>query len=73
MNSIRLDIEGLEATETQHRVKNQLSALNGVYNVKCSEGQTYVDLNHDEEISQPEIRNHLKNNGYKIREVENLW
>lgn len=69
MNSIRLNIEGLEQPETQDRVKNQLEGIVGIQDVCLSEGQTYVDVNYDEQTSDVEIHNHLQNNGYKIIDI----
>lgn len=69
MNSIRLSIEGLELNETQDRVKNQLDSIVGVQNIYLSSGQTYLDLDYDDQTSDKEISNHLQNNGYKVIEV----
>lgn len=69
MDSIRLIIEGLEQPETQDRVKNQLEGMIGIQEVCLSEGQTYVDVNYDEQTSAVEINNHLQNNGYKIEDI----
>ncbi len=70
MNSIRISIEGLQENETQDRVRNQLEGVIGVQDVFLSEGQTYVDINYDEQTSVPEIHNHLQNNGYKVMDIE---
>lgn len=68
MNHTRFNINGLEQPETQERVKNQLENIIGVKEVCISEGQNYVDINYDEQISEVEINNHLQNNGYKIKD-----
>ncbi len=68
-NNVRLNIEGLEFEETQDRVKNQLEGLIGVNKVDMSAGQTYVDINHDEQTTVSEISTHLQNNGYKVTEI----
>ncbi|MDF2821417.1 MAG: hypothetical protein K0R15_1858 [Clostridiales bacterium] len=70
MNSIRLIIDGLEQNETQDRVKNQLEGIIGVNEVCMSAGQTYVDVNYDDQTSRNEINNHLQNNGYKVIDVD---
>lgn len=69
MNSIRLNIEGLEQNETQDRVKTQLESIIGVQNVYLSSGQMYLDVDYDEQTSDKEINNHLQNNGYKVIEI----
>jgi copper chaperone CopZ len=69
MNSIRLNIEGLEQEETQDKVRNQLENIIGVQDVCLSAGQTYVDINYDEHTSDAEINNHLQNNGYKVVDI----
>lgn len=69
LNNVRLNIEGLEFEETQNRVKNQLEELVGVQKVDMSAGQTYVDINHDEQTTVSEISSHLQNNGYKVTEI----
>lgn len=69
MNSIRLNIEGLQQNETQDKVRNQLEGIIGVQDVCLSSGQTYVDVNYDEQTSDVEINNHLQNNGYKITDI----
>jgi cation transport ATPase len=66
MNIIRLNIEGLEQNETQDRVKSQLESIIGVQNVYLSSGQTYLEVDYDEQTSDKEINNHLQNNGYKV-------
>lgn len=66
MESRRFIIDGLEQVETQDKVRNQLENIIGVQDVRLSEGQTYVDVNYDEQTSDVEIGNHLQNNGYKI-------
>lgn len=66
LNSIRINIEGLEQILTQDKVKNQLESIIGVDKVCMSAGQTYVDLDYDEQTSDSDIINHLQNNGYKI-------
>lgn len=66
MKSIRLNIQGLQENEIQDKVKNQLEGLIGVHDVCLSEGQTYVDINYDEQTSDAEINSHLQNNGYKV-------
>lgn len=66
MNHTRFNINGLEQPETQDRVRNQLENIIGVKEVCLSEGQNYVDINYDEQISEAEINNHLQNNGYKV-------
>jgi copper chaperone CopZ len=70
MNSIRFIIDGLEQNETQERVKNQLEGIIGVNEVCMSTGQTYVDVNYDDQTSRNEINNHLQNNGYKVIDVD---
>lgn len=69
INNVRLNIEGLEFEETQSRIKNQLEGMIGVQKVDMSAGQTYVDINHDEQTSVTEINNHLQNNGYKVTDI----
>jgi len=69
INNVRFNIEGLEFDETQNRVKNQLEGLIGVHKVDMSAGQTYVDIDHDEQTTVSEISTHLQNNGYKIKEI----
>lgn len=69
LNNVRLNIEGLGFEETQNRVKNQLEGLVGVQKVDMSAGQTYVDINHDEQTTVSEISSHLQNNGYKVTEI----
>lgn len=69
MNSIRLNIEGLEQNETQDRVKNQLENIIGIQNVYLSSGQTFLELDYDDQTSDKEINNHLQNNGYKVTEI----
>lgn len=66
MNIIRLNIEGLEQNETQDRVKSQLESIIGVQNVYLSSGQTYLEVDYDDQTSDKEINNHLQNNGYKV-------
>ena len=72
MNSIRLTIEGLEQNETQDRVKNQLDSIVGVQNIYLSSGQTYLDVDYDDQTSDKEINNHLQNNGYKVVEITSI-
>ncbi len=69
MDSIRITIEGLEQPETQEKVKNQLEGIVGIQDVALSEGQTYLDVNYDDQTSVAEINNHLQNNGYKIVDI----
>lgn len=70
MNNVRLNIEGLRDPETQDRVRNQLEGIVGVQKVHLSTGQNYVDINYDDQTSAAEINNHLQNNGYKVKDVE---
>ena len=70
MESIRINIEGLQFSETQDRVKDQIEGMIGVTNVKMSEGQDYVDVDFNDQTSVLEIRNHLQNNGYKILDFD---
>lgn len=70
MESIRINIEGLQFGETQDRVKDQIEGMIGVTNVKMSEGQDYVDVDYNDQTSVQEIRNHLQNNGYKILDFD---
>lgn len=69
MNSVRLNIEGLNDDETQDRVKNQLEGIIGVQKVMLSAGQDYVDINYDDQTSSEELNNHLQNNGYKVVDI----
>ncbi|PKM94399.1 MAG: hypothetical protein CVU84_10025 [Firmicutes bacterium HGW-Firmicutes-1] len=69
MQSIRLNIEGLEQKETQVKVINQLEGMRGVQDIYLSEDETFLDVNFDEETSDAEINNHLQNNGYKINKL----
>lgn len=69
MNSVRLNIEGLNDDETQDRVKNQLEGIIGVQKVMLSAGQDYVDINYDDQTSSAELNNHLQNNGYKVVDI----
>lgn len=68
--NVRMNIEGLEFNETQDKVRNQLEGIVGVENVSLSEGQNYVDIIYDEQTSTAEIDSHLKNNGYKVIDIE---
>ena len=70
MKSIRINIAGLEQMETQDKVRDQLESVIGVKNVGMSAGQTYVDVDYDEQTSDIELNNHLQNNGYKIMDIE---
>lgn len=70
MNTIRLTIEGLEQNETQDKVKDQLEGIIGVQNVILSSGQTYLDVEYDDQTSEAEIRNHMQNNGYKVVDID---
>lgn len=70
MQSIRINIEGLQFNETQDRVKDQIEGMIGVARAKVSEGQDYVDVDYDDQTSVHEIRNHLQNNGYKILDFD---
>lgn len=70
MNSIRLNIEGLQENETQDRVRNQLEGIIGVKEVSLSAGQDYVDIGYDDQTSAAEINNHLQNNGYKVTDTD---
>lgn len=70
MNSIRINIEGLQEPETQDRVRYQLEGVIGVQDVFTSEGQTYLDIKFDEQTSVAEINSHLQNNGYKVTHIE---
>jgi len=72
MNFIRINIEGLQQEETQDKVRDQLEGLIGVQDVYLSAGQTYVDINYDEQTSDVEINNHLQNNGYKIMDINKV-
>jgi copper chaperone CopZ len=69
MNSVRLNIEGLEENETQGRVKDQLEGIIGVKGVFVSSGQDYVDIKYNDETTIAEINSHLKNNGYKVMDI----
>ena len=69
MESVRLNIEGLQDDETQDKVRNQLEGIVGVKGVSLSAGQNYVDINYDEQTSSQEINNHLQNNGYKVTDI----
>lgn len=69
MNSIRLSIDGLEFSETQDKVRNQLKDMIGVTEVSLSEGQDYMDIQYDGQVSVSEINNHLQNNGYKVTNI----
>lgn len=66
MNSIRLNIEGLQEKETQDKVRNQLEGMIGVQELSLSIDETCFEVNYDEHTSEAEIYNHLQNNGYKI-------
>lgn len=70
MDTIRLTIEGLEHNETQEKVKEQLEGVIGVQNVILSSGQTYLDVEFDDQTSEAELRNHLQNNGYKVVDID---
>lgn len=69
MNTIRLTIDELEQNETQDKVKDQLEGIIGVQNVVLSAGQTYLDVEYDDQTSDMEIKNHLQNNGYKVMDI----
>lgn len=69
MESIRLNISGLEDNETQDKVKNQLEGIVGVNKIDLSSGQDYVDIQFDDQTSVQEINSHLQNNGYKIMDI----
>jgi hypothetical protein len=68
--NVRMNIDGLEFNETQVKVRDQLEGMIGVQDVFLSEGQNYVDITYDEQTSAAEIDSHLKNNGYKVIDVE---
>ena len=70
MKNARISIEGLQQIETQDKVRDQLESIVGVKSVGLSAGQTYVDVDYDEQTSDIEINNHLQNNGYKIMDIE---
>jgi len=70
MKSIRINIAGLEQMETQDKVRDQLESVIGVQNVGMSAGQTYVDVDYDDQTSDIDLNNHLQNNGYKIMDIE---
>jgi len=70
MKSMRISIDGLEQMETQDKVRDQLESVIGVQNVGMSAGQTYVDVDYDEQTSDIELNNHLQNNGYKIISIK---
>ena len=70
MKSIRINIAGLEQMETQDKVRDQLESVIGVLNVGMSAGQTYADVDYDDQTSDIELNNHLQNNGYKIMDIE---
>ena len=70
MKSERIIIEGLQQMETQDKVRDQLESVIGVKNVGMSAGQTYVDVDYDEQTSDIELNNHLQNNGYKIISIK---
>jgi copper chaperone CopZ len=72
MNSIRLNIEGLQENETQDKVKNQLESIVGVQNVDLSAGQTYLEVSYDDQTSDKEINSHLQNNGYKVMDMMHI-
>jgi len=56
--------------ETQDKVRDQLESVIGVLNVGMSAGQTYADVDYDDQTSDIELNNHLQNNGYKIMDIE---
>ena len=70
MNSVRISIDGLQQSETQEKVREQLESVIGVQSVCLSAGQTYVDVDYDEQTSDIALNNHLQNNGYKIMDSE---
>ena len=70
MKSIRINIAGLEQMETQDKVRDQLESVIGVQNVGMSAGQTYLDVDYDDQTSDIDLNNHLQNNGYKIMDIE---
>ena len=70
MKSVRICIDGLQQMETQDKVRDQLESVIGVKNVGMSAGQTYVDVDYDDQTSDIELNNHLQNNGYKITDIE---
>lgn len=67
MKSVRLNIDGLEEKETQGKVVHQLEGIIGVQDVCLSMDETFLEVAYDEATSEPEIINHLQNNGYKIK------
>lgn len=69
MKSVRLNIDGLQLSETQDKVRDQLEAIVGVQEVCMSAGKDCVEVNYDEQTSDIEINNHLQNNGYKVTDI----
>lgn len=67
MKSVRLNIDGLEEKQTQVKVVNQLEGIIGVQDVSLSMDESFLEVAYDDETSEPEIINHLQNNGYKIK------
>jgi len=70
MKSVRISIDGLQQMETQDKVRDQLESVIGVQSVDMSAGQTYVDVDYDDQTSDIELHNHLQNNGYKITDIK---
>lgn len=72
MYYMRVNIDGLEYPETQERVKDQLDGIIGVNNVSLSAGKDYLEVSYDDQTSEAEINSHLKNNGYKVTDLDQL-
>lgn len=67
MKHISLDIEGLEEKETLNKVRHQIKGIVGVKDAYLNTIETLLKVSYDERTSEAEIKNHLQNNGYKVK------
>lgn len=67
MKNLNLNIEGLEEKETLKKVRRQLSGIIGVKDTYINDSDESLKISYDDRTSEAEIRNHLQNNGYKVK------
>lgn len=66
MKNFKFNLEGIQYTDSQNKVKNQLQRLNGVQDISMDIDHKLVNVTYDWPATEIEIKDCLENNGFKV-------
>lgn len=66
MKNLILNLEGLQYTETQNKVKKQLEKINGVENISMDNKNKSVQVSYNWPATDTEIKHRLEENGFQV-------